>query len=250
MGLVNRSLRLSFAVISGFVCHSALAVADDTYGEDDPTQRPLEDDEDAEQQGNLEDEGLKTGGLTAPGALGEPGDNRSQIEKDLDKSDEKDSGRGLEFVWLSADIGFQAVGLSTFSDAAFFEEGASGSGISYGGAGGLRLLYFTLGARFWYSDQGPFQFWSLLGEASLRVPLGKLEPFVLLGAGYAKASKLTGVDALGGADVRVAVGTDYYFSDSFSVGGQVGADLLFLKNSTLSTTGAAAMGMLLLGLHF
>lgn len=249
MSLVNRSGQLLLAAIVGTVCYCTRAAADDTYGEEDQSPRPRED-EDEDEQRELEDEGLESGGLTAPGALGEPSDARSEIEKDLDKSDEKDSGRGLEFVWLSADIGFQTVGLATFSDTASLDENASGSSLVYGGAGGLRLLYFTLGARFWYSDPGPFQFWSLLGEASLRVPLGKLEPFVVFGAGYAKASKLTGVDALGGADVRLAAGIDYYFSDSFSVGGQVGGDLLLLKNSELSTVGAAATGMLLLGLHF
>lgn len=250
MDLVNKSRHLGLAVFFGAVFYSTGAVADDTYDDDEENQRPKESDDDDEQQSDLEDEGLKTGGLTAPGALGEAGEARSDIEKELDESDEKDSGRGLEFVWLSADIGFQTAGLAAFSGSESSGESTTGSGLAYGGAGGLRLLYFTLGARFWHSDQGTFQLWSLLGEASLRVPLGKLEPFALLGAGYAKASGLSGVGVLGGVDARLAAGIDYYFSDSFSVGGQLGADLLFLRNSDLSSTGAAATAMLLLGLHF
>ena len=230
---------------------SSGAAADDAY--DDEAQQKRPDDagfgDDAKPS---QEEGLETGGLAAPDALGESGDSRKEIEKELEESDRKDSGRGLEFVWLSGDLGFQTIGLTTFGDAGLVPGAgdAGGSGFTYGGGLGVRVLYFTLGARFRNADFSAFHHWSLLAEAALRVPLGKLEPYMLLGCGYAGFSRLSGADGTGGVDLRLGGGLDYYLSDSFSVGAQVGGDVLFLSNSLGTGTGAGFSSAALLGLHF
>ena len=82
----------------------------------------------------------------------------------------------------------------------------------------MRIIYFTLGPRFRYASLGAFNHWSLLGEFALRVPLGKLEPFVLLGAGYGAIGGLPGVASFGGIDLHLGGELHYYLSDSFSVG--------------------------------
>src|SRR5690606_39721722 len=67
------------------------------------------------------------------------------------------------------------LGLATFSGSSgVASEQATGSGLVYGGALGMRVLYFTLGARFRMASMGDLSPWSLLGEGALRIPLGKL----------------------------------------------------------------------------
>lgn len=237
--------------VLGVSSFAAPALADDAYDDeqDDEALRPAPDEDEAQE---IEEEGLEMGGMRAPDALGETGDQRSDIEKELEESDERDSGRGLEYVWLSADLGFQALSLTALHDGGLLAEGepTGGSGLAFGGGIGARLLYFTLGARFRYSDFGELSPWSLLGEAALRVPLGKLEPFGLVGVGYTSVGGLSDADGVGGANVRLGGGLDYYLSDSFSVGAQASGDLVFLSGSSGTATGLGASGLLMLGLHF
>lgn len=238
-------------MLASLVVYSApLEAADDAYDDEEDDRGPPERDDEEEDTDQLTDGGLETGGMNAPNALGEAGDQRSKIEKDLEKSDERDSGRGLQFFWLSADIGFQAVSLNALSDSGLLASGepSGASGLAFGAGVGARLLYFSLGARFQYGSFSDFTPWSLLGEAALRVPLGKFEPYALVGIGYMNVSGLSG--GVGGVDVRLGGGLDYYLSDSFSVGAQASGDLLFLSGSAGTATGAGAGGMLLLGLHF
>jgi hypothetical protein len=228
------------------------AASDDAYDEEDAPD-PVDHDEDDEEDGeDMSDQGLSAGGMDAPNALGETGDQRSQIEKELDESEERDSGRGLEFFWLTADVGFQALSLNALADGGLVASGESSgaSGLALGAGAGVRLLYFSLGARFRYGLTSEFTPWSLLGEAALRVPLGKLEPYALLGAGYTAVDGLKGAGAVGGVDLRIGGGLDYYLSDSFSVGAQASFDLLFLSGTTGSATGVGASPLVLLGLHF
>jgi hypothetical protein len=247
-------MRPRFAIACTFTAATLAGecLASDAYDDDQDDQRPEDDwDHDEEEEGESTDS-LKSGGLVAPGALPESGDDRSEIEKDLDESDEKDAGRGLEFVWLGAEIGFQTMGLATFGNRGLVAEGASsgGSGLVYGGAAGLRLLYFTLGARFRRASFHLYSPWSLLGEAGLRIPLGQFEPYGTVSGGYIGISDVVSEQPIGGVDLRLGGGFDYYFSDSFSVGSAVGADLLFLSAGGASSTGGGVTATALVGLHF
>lgn len=224
----------------------------DAYDDEAEDTDPRRNEDEDEGQEDLTEGGLSTGGMTAPKALGETGDTRSEIAKELDESDERDSGRGLEFFWLSGDIGFEALSLDALGNQGLLTEGTpkGASGLAFGAGAGIRILYFNLGARFRYGDLSEFQTWSLLGEASLRVPLGKFEPFGFMGVGYRAVRGSASLDEVGGVDLRLGGGLDYYFSDSFSVGAQASGDILFLKGPTGSVTGAGISGMALLGLHF
>ncbi len=213
---------------------------------------------------------LDAGGLEAPGAMPEKGEERSQTERELDTADRDDSGRGLEFVWLTGELGFQAVDLRAAGGEFVGGPVDSGaSGVVYGGAIGLRVLYFTFGARFRNGSLSHFDLWSLAGEGALHLPFGHFEPYATLGVGY---TALTGLVVPGGAsgmalsasgvDVRAALGADYYLSDTFSVGGQVGGDLLFLSRAAASggsdpsvaqpgsSVGLGLVASVLVGLHF
>lgn len=225
---------------------------------------------------------LEAGGLRPPGALQEEQAGPTEVEQDLARADEEDSGRGLQFVWLNAEVGYQYVDLGALSGSGLLPSpeavdalalDPTQSGLSFGGGAGVRLLYFTFGARFRYGAFSQFDLWSLLGEAGFRIPYGNFEPYVNVGAGYVT---LTSIDAarqeatagagslqIRGVDVRMALGFDYHLSDTFSVGPQLGADLLLLSRPGVagapggavyaadgSSVGLSLQASLVLGLHF
>lgn len=239
------------------------ALADDAYDDEaveetrpPPRDRPTEEEPDA----------VGAGGLTAPGALVESEDERSDIEKELEEADRRDSGRGLEFVWLYADLGFSTVDLNALSENSGLLDDTSssgGSGFLYGGAGGVRFLYFTLGARFRLVSMADMRLWSLAAEAGLKVPFGNLEPYFSLGLGYLAVGEYTattGVNAsdIDGFDLRATGGVDYYLGNYFSIGAAVSGDLLFLGRPAdvdsgvagAKGTGAQFAASAILGFHF
>lgn len=229
-----------------------LSPADDAYDDEVEQPRPEDDFPERDDSKDKSTDSLKSGGLEAPGSLPENGDGRTNIEKELDESDEKDAGRGLNFFWLNGELGFLTMGLSTFNNQGLVAEGvtASGSGLVYGGALGFRLLYFTLGARFRRATLAVFTPWSLVGEAGFRVPIGRLEPYGTLSAGYAGIANSVSTTPIGGVDLRLGAGLDFYFSDSFSVGVATSGDLLFLSGGGASSIGGGLATTALLGLHY
>jgi hypothetical protein len=198
----------------------------------------------------------------------------------LDQAEREDSGRGLQFVWLTPEVGFQwaNVGLLSNSDLVDGDVVAEDAmGLVLGAGAGLRLLYFTAGARFRYGLLDELHLWTLGLELALRVPMGRLEPYAFVGAGYARGANSKGSDriaalgestgdlVLGGVDARLGGGVDYFVTPVFSVGGRVEADVLFLgRDATLeseagqdsiyaksgSGIGLSAAAFVDLGLHF
>src|SRR6478752_7237334 len=216
---------------------------------------------------------LQAGGLKPPDAVeSEPNPTpASKTEAELDRADKEDSGRGLEFAWLNAEIGPQYVGLQALKadnlvDGTLVE--SKGMGMMYGAGLGARLLAFTLGARFRFGNFSDWQLWTLGAEAGMHIPLGRLEPYFTLGAGYAslggfKPDAVTPYKpSAHGFDVRASAGLDYYLSNTFSVGANLSGDLLFLSRSASgaganafyaqdgSGIGAGGTLSLVLGLHF
>lgn len=189
---------------------------------------------------------LQTGGLAPPGPMtssAAPAPSQSATEQELDTAKEKDSGRGLEWVYLNVEGGFEQVGLQTFNvdkqsfSAGFFETSASGGVL---GAGlGVRLLFLTLGGR---TRLGLFKSWQLFsagGELGVHIPLGNFEPRLELGGGYVGLGNVspnladTSV-SIRGFYARVGGGLDYYITPVFSVGGAVSWELMGLTRPGVS----------------
>ena len=183
---------------------------------------------------------LQVGGLKPPEAV--QTDNapnpQTQTEVQLDRAVKEDSGRGLEFVALSAEVGPEFLGLHTLKadnlvDSKYIE--SKGTGLAVGAGLGVRLLAFTVGARFRYANFSDFALWTLGVEGGLHIPLGRLEPYFTLGAGYAsvgsfdKANSGFAPNSAHGLDVRGGVGVDYYLTNTFTVGGNLTGDVLFLS---------------------
>jgi outer membrane protein W len=113
-------------------------------------------------------------------------------------------------------------------------------------------------------------------EGNLRIPRGKFEPYVLIGAGYASASSFKGEQAvldLGskqndvaakGVNARLGGGFDYFITPVLSAGVRADAEFLFLSRPAVVTIedsdsiyekdgsgiGLSASALAALGLHF
>ena len=154
---------LPLLAISALVCWSAPGFA----------QQP------APSQSNLE-----SGGLRPPEAVDDAPPAPSEAdaaspETELEKADKEDSGRGLEWVWLNAEIGAQHLGLQTFKGDRLVDSGlvkTTQTGLVYGAGAGVRILVFTVGARFRLASFSEWQLWTLGLEGGFHIPIGRPSP--------------------------------------------------------------------------
>ncbi|HET9959270.1 MAG TPA: hypothetical protein VFQ61_32495 [Polyangiaceae bacterium] len=205
---------------------------------------------------------------TEPGALAPPPavqpvapeDAPTPTEQELSRADREDAGRGLEFVWLNGEVGFQHLGLQTFHanslvDAQIVK--SSQSGMVFGAGAGVRLIFLTLGGRFRLGTFDAWQLWTLNAELGFRIPIGALEPYFTFGGGYASLGSFDsksigtslgdfGVSAGGlnvrGFNVRGGIGFDYYVARVLSIGAQASGDVLFLSRPKSKVVATQATG--------
>jgi hypothetical protein len=219
-------------------------------------------------------------GLAPPAPVIIPEDERATFQQ-LERADREDAGRGLQFVWIAPDVGFQWVGLDALSNSDLIDERVSaGMGPAFGGTLGARWLYYTFGARFRYSLLNEFSMWTAGGDFALRIPLGSFEPYGFIGAGYLQAQDFAAGDELrllgatadlqmSGLNARLGGGFDYYVTPVFSTGVSIDAEAMFLSRDALpgsddadaafsesvyavdgSAIGLSVTAMAVLGLHF
>lgn len=196
------------------------------------------------------DPSMQAGGLAPPPPMTAPPPSppgQGGVEQQLDKAKEEDAGRGLSWVWLDVEGGFQHVGLQTFNvDEESFTAGfvdSSASGGMVGGGLGLRLLFLTIGARGRVGFFSAWQLFSIGGELGFHIPLGNVEPHFDLGVGYTGLGSFSGAvsganDAIDirGLDARIGGGLDVYVTPVFSLGAKFSWELLFLTRPGLSPT--------------
>jgi hypothetical protein len=192
---------------------------------------------------------LSSGGLAPPPAI-EAADpdayDATATERELEQADRRDAGRGLEFVWFNAEGGVQYLGLETFRANELVDADSVSTtqvGPIVGVGAGVRLIVFTLGGRFRFSDFEEWRLWTLDAEFGMRIPLGSLEPYFTLAGGYAALGSFGENRALDDSDVairgfnlRAAVGLDYYIGNAFSIGGNLSGDVLFLSRGGLDAS--------------
>lgn len=201
-------------------------------------------------QPNPYDPSMQAGGLAPPPPMQMPdtpptAPDGSTVRR-LDEAKEADSGRGLEFVWLNVEGGYANVGLQTFNideeelTAGFIPTAGNGGVVGVGA--GLRLLYFTLGARGRIGFFSDWQLFSVGGEAGMHIPLGRLDPHVDLGFGYAtlgnvKSAVKGAADAIAirGVYGRLSGGLDVYLSPVFSLGANASWEFMALTRPGLSS---------------
>jgi hypothetical protein len=185
--------------------------------------------------------GIEAGGLAPPSSTPPETPAVAETEEKLDDAEKKDTGRGLEWFYLNAEIGFEHLGLQTFSannvvDANLVD--TTQTGPLYGAGLGARIVFITVGARFRIATFTNYDLWTLNGEVGLRIPLGKLEPYFSLGGGYASLGSFSGANikggsgvTVGGYDIRAGGGLDYYITPVFSVGAALTFEVVGLTRS-------------------
>lgn len=201
--------------------------------------------------------GMSSGGLAPPSSQPRSAEG-ARTEQELDKADREDSGRGLEFFYINAEVGGEHLGLQTFKANNLVDAGVvktSQTGLVYGAGLGLRLVFITLGPRFRIGTFDQWQLWTLNGELGLRIPLGDIEPYFTFGGGYASVGsfdsgnlggKLNSDDVdITGYNIRGGFGLDIYLSSAFSIGANLTGEMLVLTRpgvdpSKLQATGTSA----------
>jgi hypothetical protein len=158
-------------------------------------------------------------------------------QRQLEEASREDSGRGLEFFYFDAEGGAQLAALTALSQSGTLVpagDKTTAVGPYFGAGAGLRLLFLTVGPRFRYAHFTSWDLWSLNLDLGWRIPLGSLEPYAILGGGFAKLGRSAegmsggGDVSITGFNVRLGGGVDYYVSNVFSVGGTLQAELLRL----------------------
>jgi hypothetical protein len=176
-----------------------------------------------------------------------------EVEQKLEESKRADAGRKLEWVWIDAHGGFEQVGLTTFSgDSTIVGNGpTSSSGGVVGGAVGARLLFMTLLVRARAGFGAIGHLFRIGPEIGLHVPLGRVEPHVELGGGFAAFTHLAnGASRPLGGYGRVGFGVDFFPVAVFSLGVGLTTEILGLRTASASAVGGTIAATGTAGLHF
>jgi hypothetical protein len=172
-------------------------------------------------------------GSPTSGAMPAPGQKNSDDES-------RDSGLGLEWFWLHADLGASYVGLDSVNSSTFSLQHSSSAGAAFGLGAGVRLLFFTLGARARDLQLSIFNLWEIEGEAAFHMRIDHVDPYFGFRGGYAFDGALSS-SAIGSPtgtspDVSVhgyvaglTAGLDYYFNHFLSLGVDLNPEFLFLQ---------------------
>lgn len=205
--------------------------------------------------------GMNAGGLAPPSSqpgYADPNAPSTPTERELEKADREDSGRGLEFFYFNAEIGGQHLGLQTFKANNLVDAGTvetTQTGLVYGAGLGLRLIFITIGPRFRLANFSKYDIWTLNAELGIHIPLGSVEPYFTLGGGYASMGSFgqknigAGLNSedvdITGYNIRGGFGIDIYLSDTFSLGANLTGEMIALTRpgvdpSKLNTGGTTA----------
>ena len=156
--------------------------------------------------------------------------------------DSQDSGLGLEWVWINADVGASYVNLQSFSESNLGIQTTEVGGPAFGIGAGVRLLFLTLGIRardLLLSSIGSL--WEIGAEAAFHTRIWRIDPYFGFRGGYNFVGGLSSDSvqvATGGSasDVSVhgfnvgpMIGIDFYLAKLISIGADVDAQFLFLQ---------------------
>jgi hypothetical protein len=186
---------------------------------------------------------LQTGGLTPPPSSSSPRPGETETYQQLERAEREDAGRGLEFVWLTAESGYEYLALDALHESSLLDGDVlspSGSALVLGVGAGVRVIFLTVGARVRVARQSAWDLWTFNGEVGLHLPMGELEPSFTLSAGYATLGSLAGSSAapagfepgridIGGFNARLGAALDWYLNPLLSLGLQGSVALLVLS---------------------
>jgi hypothetical protein len=174
--------------------------------------------------------------------------------------EKKDSGLGLEWVWIDADLGGAYVGLDSINKSNLQIQSTKSGGVQGSVAAGVRLLFFTLGLRARDLFLSNLSLWELDGEAAFHTRIDHFDPYIGVRGGYAFNGSLgsgateafngatpSGV-SLHGWNVGPMLGCEYYFNHFVSVGLELNVEFLFLERPPVQPPAALTDPALQMGL--
>jgi hypothetical protein len=155
----------------------------------------------------------------------------------------KDSGLGLEWVWLRVSGGATYVGLDSINGSNLQLQTTKGPGWDIGFAGGVRLLFLSVGvsARDLQIPSIGMSLWELDGEVAFHTRVDHIDPYFgvrggytfdgSLGSGAGQAFQGSSPSGLSvhGWNAGPIIGCDYYFNHYVSLGLETSAEFLFLQ---------------------
>jgi hypothetical protein len=181
-----------------------------------------------------------------PGAesLGVTPPPSSPMAAALDKAEAEDNGRSFELFWVRAEAGLSHINLASFSEQQLAIVNDKSTGGVFGAGVGFRFLLLTIGARARFHQLSAFNLWQVNAVVGASIPISSLDLSFTAHGGYSAVGKFSD-SAFGGqapntpnpsGDVSVkgwnaglGASLDYYITPSFSLGGGVTAEGLFLK---------------------
>lgn len=185
----------------------------------------------------------------------EPGVGARPRRDRVVEAEEKPIIPSSTIFWIDSGLGWERVGLTTLRvrrdiggdvlTGDLVPSVLSGPMVQLGF--GLRWLVLSFGARIgasFFDDSSPdrtdgtSQFYNVDAELGFRIPAGRLEPHIVLGAGYSRFGGLDdairgvgqGLD-IDGANLRLGLGLDYFVTRNWSIGARVAGEVLFLSRS-------------------
>lgn len=185
-------------------------------------------------------------------------------DQPIDRAPREDDSHVRKPFWIDGGLGWQRLDLTTFyvqrvsGSTALTADLAprivSGPGANVGL--GARFSLLTLGLRLGMtlfdaasspSVDGTLQLYSIDAELGVRMPIGRVEPYLVLGVGYSVLGGLgDAVSGLGkgldidGANGRIGLGLDYFANPYLSFGIRGTAEALFLARRGVSLRDLAA----------
>lgn len=164
----------------------------------------------------------------------------------------KDSGLGLEWVWINADIGVDYTSMNSVSSSNLQIQKASSFGPAFGIGAGVRLLFFTAGVRVRDLQLTDFSLWEVNGEAAFHMRIDHVDPYFGVRGGYAFVGTLSSDAVANGAsdfsvhgfNAGLMFGFDYYFNHLISVGLDGNPEFLFLQRPPVVSLPPAVLAQL------
>jgi len=184
----------------------------------------------------------------APPPVGTPPDPNAPPTPPADdakreKEEKKDSGRGLEWLYLTADAGFSYMNMTGLSGT-LTPTTTTSEGPAFGFGAGIRLVILQLGVHATLNDLSAFNLWQVDGVLGFHIPIGHWEPYFGLHGGYCFVGNLTsGLSgspdiSITGGDAGLQLGLDYYYNHFVSLGLEADASALFLSRPATTLTSA------------
>jgi hypothetical protein len=219
--------------------------------------------------------GVVTTLSAAAGAAPQTGETPASPEQAPPSGAEPRSAKGPDLLFFETETGATYVGLQTLNvkrDVVPTSTRSEDVGGFFGLAGGLKLLFLSVGPHARFGRFQDWDLWTLDLDVGFHAPLGPIEPFLRLGGGYARLSRAFDKVRNGGSlrsdgyNLSLALGVDYFVTSYLTIGGRVSGELIGLHRAGVNldaqdglvndylkydgaALGLALSGGLALGLH-